>query len=468
MISYSHDMSLFIASVVVSFVAAFTGLALTNNISRLPDAQRKALIVMSAFILGGGIWSMHFVAMLAVKIDQTIYYDLLQTLGSALVAILVAGLALLILHFSKRTRKMLTLAGVILGFGIVAMHFIGMNGMRGVTPKVSIGVVLLTIVVAIATGVAAIRAAYGNRSRQNIIAGAAVFGSAVVAVHFTAMHGTQFVPGPPPDSQSVFIGDGTLAVTVTITVFIICGAFLLAATTFISRPPQSSSVSSQSLTSPKAVSSSNPVTDVNTKEPAQPTTDGRVDDRHNATLNASGHAAVTRSSPSGAAGSTGALNEPPVHDNRAVADAVRQSQTAPVSQPVVDSSQTQSIDEATLAGSESTYPQPSIKIPFERNKKILFVDGAEVGAIRADGRYTHLYTESGTLLCPWSITEAETRLADHGFFRSHRSYLVNLAHLSGFEKNRDAGVCLFDNLQQLTSVPVSRKRVPELITVLGI
>jgi len=299
----------------VSFVAAFTGLALTNNISRLPDAQRKALIVMSAFILGGGIWSMHFVAMLAVKIDQTIYYDLLQTLGSALVAILVAGLALLILHFSKRTRKMLTLAGVILGFGIVAMHFIGMNGMRGVTPKVSIGVVLLTIVVAIATGVAAIRAAYGNRSRQNIIAGAAVFGSAVVAVHFTAMHGTQFVPGPPPDSQSVFIGDGTLAVTVTITVFIICGAFLLAAI-------------DNRLTHRRSLAL-----------PAQPTTDGRVDDRHNATLNASGHAAVTRSSPSGAAGSTGALNEPPVHDNRAVADAVRQSQTAPVSQPVVDSSQ---------------------------------------------------------------------------------------------------------------------------------
>lgn len=416
MITYSHDMTLFIASVVVSFVAAFTGLALTNNISRLPPPQRKALIVMSAFILGGGIWSMHFVAMLAVEINQPIYYDLLQTLGSALVAILVAGLALLILHFSSRTPQLLTLAGIILGLGIVAMHFIGMRGMRGLTPQFSTTIVVLTVLVAMVTGVAAIWAAYGHRSRQNIIAGAAVFGSAVVAVHFTAMHGTRFFPGPPPASQSVFIGDGTLAVTVTITAFIICGAFLLAATTFVSRPETATAA-----------------------EPLAAT---------QATEGADAAAPAT------------------VPEAESAAASLSSAETLPVAAENDDSvsaEATQTI--APQATSEDGLPT---KIPFERNKKIHFVASAEVGAIRADGRYTHLYTESGTLFCPWSITEAEKRLADAGFFRTHRSYLVNLGQLSGFEKSRDAGVCLFENLQQLSSVPVSRKRVPELVAVLGI
>jgi NO-binding membrane sensor protein with MHYT domain len=425
MITYSHDMTLFIASVVVSFVAAFTGLALTNNISRLPSPQRKALIVMSAFILGGGIWSMHFVAMLAVKIDQPIYYDLLQTLGSALVAILVAGLALLILHFSSRTPQLLTLAGIILGLGIVAMHFIGMRGMRGLTPEFSTTIVALTVLVAMVTGVAAIWAAYGHRSRQNIIAGAAVFGSAVVAVHFTAMHGTRFFPGPPPASQSVFIGDGTLAVTVTITAFIICGAFLLAATTFVSRPD------AQTATDPVAA----------TAEAAGATT-----------ADTSAAAIVTAPESAPAAGSPASAKTLPV--------AAMNDDGGPAEPP-----QTTKSGIATQGISEDILPT---KIPFERNKKIHFVPSTEVGAIRADGRYTHLYTESGTLFCPWSITEAEKRLADAGFFRTHRSYLVNLDQLSGFEKSRDAGVCLFENLQQLSTVPVSRKRVPELVAVLGI
>jgi len=71
----SHNMLLVLASVAVSLVAAFTGLAITNNIATLPESKRKTLVVMSAFILGGGIWSMHFVAMLAHEFASPVYYD---------------------------------------------------------------------------------------------------------------------------------------------------------------------------------------------------------------------------------------------------------------------------------------------------------------------------------------------------------------------------------------------------------
>ena len=69
MIAATHNIFLVFASIAVSLVAAFTGLALTNNIAGQPENKRKALVVMSAFILGGGIWSMHFVAMLAHELS---------------------------------------------------------------------------------------------------------------------------------------------------------------------------------------------------------------------------------------------------------------------------------------------------------------------------------------------------------------------------------------------------------------
>jgi DNA-binding LytR/AlgR family response regulator len=109
-----------------------------------------------------------------------------------------------------------------------------------------------------------------------------------------------------------------------------------------------------------------------------------------------------------------------------------------------------------------------MRIPYERNKKILFVDSAEVATIRADGRYTQLYTRTGVCFCPWSITEGEKRLFETQFYRSHRSYLVNVQLISSFEKRKDSGVCLFDGFAQISSVPVSRTRVSGLMELLGL
>jgi len=108
-----------------------------------------------------------------------------------------------------------------------------------------------------------------------------------------------------------------------------------------------------------------------------------------------------------------------------------------------------------------------VKIPIEQNKKLSYVDSEEVGSIRADGRYTQLYTRNGVYFCPWSITEAENNLQPKPFYRSHRSYLVNILLMSSFERRKDSGVCLFDDFDKLTKVPVSRTRVSGLLKLLG-
>ena len=99
----SHNTALVIASIVVAFIAGFTGLTLSKDLSKQSVLRRKASIAMSAVALGGGIWSMHFVAMLGMQMPILFYYDAAITLASALLAILIVGTALLLLHFRQRT-----------------------------------------------------------------------------------------------------------------------------------------------------------------------------------------------------------------------------------------------------------------------------------------------------------------------------------------------------------------------------
>ena len=96
-LEYSHSLWLVVASLSVSLVAAFTGFSLTRGIAAQPVAMRKLSVTLAAIALGGGIWSMHFVAMLGLQLPIPIYYDAMITLGSALIAILMVGAALLLL-----------------------------------------------------------------------------------------------------------------------------------------------------------------------------------------------------------------------------------------------------------------------------------------------------------------------------------------------------------------------------------
>jgi carbon-monoxide dehydrogenase medium subunit len=130
----SHNPLLVLASIAMVLMAGFTGLSLTRGASAHPVPRRKLVVAMSAIALGGGIWSMHFMAMLGLQLPFPFCYNALITLMSALVAILLAGLALLVLHFRPRSPRMMLLAGSILGVGIALMHFVGMLGMQVCRP----------------------------------------------------------------------------------------------------------------------------------------------------------------------------------------------------------------------------------------------------------------------------------------------------------------------------------------------
>lgn len=236
MLVYTYDTRLVIASVAISMMAAFTGLSLTRGLSGQPETPRLVRIVMAAIALGVGIWSMHFVAMLAMRFDVVVYYEALHTVASVLIAILLAGIALLLMHFGRRTPARATLAGAVLGAGIVAMHYVGLSGIKGCTLDYRPAGFVATGALAVGMGIAAIRVAYSRRTERQILLGTLIFGSSVVIAHFGAMHWTGFRAVGTIVLDDPAIGQGQLALIVLIASFLISGAFLLSGASFLSRP----------------------------------------------------------------------------------------------------------------------------------------------------------------------------------------------------------------------------------------
>ena len=240
MVEVHYSPFLIAASVLVAIMAAFTCLRLTNGLRTQPIARRKLRIAQASIALGGGIWSMHFIGMLAVKLPFVVTYDPLLTLSSALIAILITGCGLLLLHFGERTNLRIMMSGSLTGIGIASMHYTGMAAISAnciVTYRLS-GIVL-SVLIAIAASTLAMWLAYSNRSITRTIIGAVVLGLSISAMHYAAMLGTSFAqaadfiaePVPALDPQ-------VLAISVSLSAFVICGLFLLLAVPMEDAPDQ--------------------------------------------------------------------------------------------------------------------------------------------------------------------------------------------------------------------------------------
>lgn len=232
-LSFSHDFALVAMSCVVSLAAGFTGLSLTRNLSAKTLAQRKYAVALASIALGGGIWSMHFVAMLGLQLPILFYYDVAITLASALTAILIVGGALILLHFTERTPRIILAAGAVVGAGVLAMHYIGMAGLQLCRAVYTPTGVVFSSVVAVALCMLAFWVAYGRRTNRNLVLGTLCFAAAVCSVHFLAMAGTNFVEVPQLAEFGPSMSNKALALWVLLSSFVIFGACLLVSTAYL-------------------------------------------------------------------------------------------------------------------------------------------------------------------------------------------------------------------------------------------
>ncbi len=224
-----YNPMLIIASLMIAIVASFTALRITSYLRVLSEEKRKAKIVQGAFVLGGGIWSMHFVGMLSIGMPVEINYAPLPTIGSALIAILVVGAALLSLHFGKRTKSRIAFAGTLTGISIVSMHSLGMTAISKncIVTSHPIGLLIATAIGIIAS-IAALEMAYMQRSLKTTIIGSLILGVAISSMHYAAIFYTTFTFDASINLvEARFIGREMLGVFVSISSFVICGLFLL-------------------------------------------------------------------------------------------------------------------------------------------------------------------------------------------------------------------------------------------------
>lgn len=235
MVLYTYSPWLVALSVVIALMATFTGLSLTRGLSARSVAERQMRVAMASVALGGGIWSMHFVAMLAMRFGVPVWYEVIPTIASALIAILLAGLSLLLMHFGQRTPGAIAVSGGLLGIGIVAMHYLGLSAIEGCLPLVPAQGVVIAGVLAVGMGIAAIAIAYGQRTERNILLATAVFGATVAVVHFTAMAQTTFAATEVIDTITPRLTNAQVAVLVMLSVFMISGGFLLSGASFLNR-----------------------------------------------------------------------------------------------------------------------------------------------------------------------------------------------------------------------------------------
>src|SRR5262245_24394744 len=110
-----HDPYLVALSVVVAILGGYTGFGLAARIRTTPQASRRLLLAGAAGFLAVGIWTMHFVGMLAAPLPADAVYLVLPTLVSFLICALVVGLSMFFVSVGEPSAVRVTAAALLLG-----------------------------------------------------------------------------------------------------------------------------------------------------------------------------------------------------------------------------------------------------------------------------------------------------------------------------------------------------------------
>src|SRR6266702_363582 len=235
----SYSIQLVILSYIVAVLASHVTLSLAERLRPI-DGTRAAYrplywpwIVGGAFSMGTGIWSMHFIGMLAFHLPIQVVYDLPLTVTSWVIAVVVSGFALQRFHRNDTTVRGIALPGVFIGFGIAAMHYTGMAAMR-MSPDIAYDPLLFATSVFIAVGAAmvalwiAFSLPHGQQGKSwHKLTAASVMGAAIVGMHYTGMAAADFAPNAVCISSGPRLDATWLAIAISMFNFLILGSTLL-------------------------------------------------------------------------------------------------------------------------------------------------------------------------------------------------------------------------------------------------
>ncbi len=233
----TYNPSLVALSIAVAILVSYAALSLAARVAAADPSHVRIWVAGGAIAMGTGIWSMHFIGMMAVSLPIALRYDIANTLVSLAVAIVTSGCALWIAGGLHLGWRRLAAGSLLMGTGICAMHYSGMSAIQ-ILPMIVYDPVLVaaSVIIAVAASFAALWLAFhlrNGRSWQMVIgrlAAALVMGAAISGMHYTGMAASRFsrdafcIGGVPIDSQWLGMVVGLITVAL-LAIALITAAF---------------------------------------------------------------------------------------------------------------------------------------------------------------------------------------------------------------------------------------------------
>ena len=197
----TYSQSLVVFSLLVAILASYTALDMAGRLASTEGRVARWWLAGGAAAMGLGIWSMHFVAMLAFHLPIPVGYDLAITLYSLAASVGASAYALWLVSRPELPWPRLIAGAVLMGLGIACMHYLGMAAMR-MEPDIEYDPLWFaaSLLIAIVAAGAALWIAFRLRTQQRrtgLLRGLAslVMGLAIVGMHYTGMAAANFPEG---------------------------------------------------------------------------------------------------------------------------------------------------------------------------------------------------------------------------------------------------------------------------------
>lgn len=226
---FAYDPLLVVLSLLIAAQGGYVGFRLAARVTGDGSGHDRLLLVGAAASLATGIWSMHFIGMLALRFAAPLHFAALPTLLSLLICALVVGPAIYAIHAPLPRRIRVIAGGTLMGLGIAAMHYVGMDGLNAGAMMSNRPIyIAASLLIGIAGSIFAVWVIQQGRNRPPLWAGALIFALAVAGMHYVAVAGMimapqRMIPPLPPTALSANV----LAMLVALVAFGISAAFLL-------------------------------------------------------------------------------------------------------------------------------------------------------------------------------------------------------------------------------------------------
>ncbi len=203
----SYGYGLVALSVVIAILAAYAALDLAGRVTSAGGKARFFWLSGGAVAMGTGIWSMHYIGMLAFRLPIPVLYDWPTVLLSLLAAILASAIALFVVSRKHMGLMRASIGSIFMGGGIATMHYTGMAAMRlSAMCHWSWPLVFLSVVLAVVISFLALLLTFYFRGEMSAwswlkISTAVVMGAAIPVMHYTGMAAASFTPAASAMAQ---------------------------------------------------------------------------------------------------------------------------------------------------------------------------------------------------------------------------------------------------------------------------